>query len=178
MSLAPNPTEADLRTRLDRAAARLAAGFPAPTAATVPELEIGTLAEFPERGLIAGDDMTASLVVPIEGRHCAAAVLSLEPEAALLWIQRSSEGAQGDPLARFREIARAAIETLMGAVFEEPVRLGAGMLHEADIPSILHGTHAPADTALLSARLVWADESAAWGGVFYLLAEPKQLAAA
>lgn len=176
--MAPNPLDLDLRTRLDQAAGHLGAGFEAPTTAAVPEFEITTLAEFPEHGLVAGDDMTASLVVPIEGPHCATAVLSLEPEAALQWIERASGACPAAPLDRFRELARLAIEILLDAVLGESPLLGAGTLEEADLPSILHATHAPPHTALLSARVVWADESDAWGGVFYLLAEPKQLSAA
>ena len=166
---AASPT--DLRILLHAAAQGLAPLFSRPVLGAVPELAVCALADLPEAGLLPGDDMTASVAASLDG---AAALLSFEPaDAQGLLAAAGGEGA-ADPLGRFTRLGASIIEGLAPAVLGAPVEAAAPRLVEDSVAAALLQTHAPADTLLVSARLVVADETHAWGGVLYLLMDAKR----
>ncbi len=166
----------DLRASLERAAAACAELFRQPTLGGLGRVRSCRLAAFPDEGLVPGDDMTASLVLPVAGPFPATAVLSFEPEAALRLIRSASGPSEAEPLARFTSLGRAMMERILGEFGSDPASLGSVHLEEGAVVSTLLATHAPPDTALLCAELVLADEDAAAGGVLYLLGDAKGLA--
>ena len=167
----------DLRARLQAGAAGFAPLFDRPVLADVPELRLCTLVEFPEQALIPGEDMTACVTTQLFGTGPGAtAILSFEPEAALELLAASGPSEGADPLVRFCELGAAMIHALSQVMLGEAATPSPPALIEDTVAGTLLRTHAPADTALLSARIVVADEETAWGGVLYLLLDPKSLA--
>ncbi len=174
---ADRPLE-DLRSLLQRAASGLPALFSTPVLADLPELRLCALADFPEQALVPGDDMTACVTTHLRGEGPGAtAILSFEPEAAFELLAVAGASAESDPLVRFCELGVAIIHTLVHDALGGHSQPSPPVLVEDTVAGTLLRTHAPADTALLSVRVVIADEQAARGGVLYLLLDPKSLAA-
>lgn len=169
------PLSSDLHAALERGAAACAGLFSTPTLGGLGRVRSCRLAEFPDAGLVPGDDMTASLVLSVVAPTAATVVLSFEPEAALQLIRSASDPGSGEPLGRFTALGQAITERILAELLGELPTLGLVRLEEdAVVPTVL-GTHAPPDTALLCAELVLADEESAVGGVFYLLIDGKHL---
>ncbi len=169
--LADTASRADLLTRLQSAAQQLGPLFRDPVLAAVPEIAVCALADLAESGLLPGDDMTASVAGALDG---AVALLSFEPDDAQGLLAAAASAGASDPLARFTRLGTSIIETLAPAVLGTPIELVGPRLVEDSVAAALLQTHAPADTVLLSARLVVADEVRARGGVFYLLMDAKR----
>lgn len=168
------PISPDLHAALERGAAACAGLFDTPTLGGLGRVRMCRLAGFPDEGLVPGDDMTASLVLPVHAPTPATAVLSFEPEAAFHLIRSAAGDPQGEPLERFTALGQAMAERILAELFGEPARTGPIRLEENGVVPTVLGTHAPRETALLCAELVLADEDSAVGGVFYLLTDRKE----
>lgn len=139
----------------------------------VAEVRCAVLDEFGDRGLRAGDDLVASVMGRIEGGLAGSLCLALEPEDALVW---STTGDRTDPLAAFLAFGRGMLEGVATALREtlrDSVALVDAKLREDSEPCLLAGTHAPADTLVLSARLRIEVRDEILAGVVHLLLEPK-----
>lgn len=175
--LPPTPSYGDLQAALAAGASSISGLFEQPLLAQVIDVCQCDLARFPEDGWVAGDDMTANVLVPLtwKGIPLTAAV-SFEPDAAFALLRRAARG-ERPPLERYRSLGADLVRCLLSPWLEEAeIRLDEASLVEDSAAAALLGTHAPGDTMLVCARVVLADEDAAFGGVFYLLSDPKPLA--
>ncbi len=171
------PAPGDLLAALAAGAASIPGLFEGPLLAQVVDVCQCDLAAFPEAGSVAGDDMTANVLVPLtwKGLPLTAAV-SFEPEAAFGLLRRAARG-ERPPLERYRALGADLVRCLLHTWLEDAeVRTEAASLVEDSAAAALLGTHAPGDTTVVCARIALADEDAAFGGVFYLLSDPKPLA--
>jgi len=146
------------------------------TEVEVVEVRCGVLDEFGERGLRVGDDLVAAVVGRLEGGLAGSLVLALEPEEALAWARM---GDPADPLEAFQSLGRALLEGVASALSEAlrgQVALTAAGLIEASEPCLLAGTHAPADTLVVSARLRITARDETLPAAVHALLEPKSFA--
>lgn len=146
------------------------------TEVEVVEVRCGVLDEFGERGLRVGDDLVAAVVGRLEGGLAGSLVLALEPEEALAWARM---GDPADPLEAFQSLGRGLLEGVASALSEAlrgQVALEAAGLIEASEPCLLAGTHAPADTLVVSARLRITARDETLPAAVHALLEPKSFA--
>jgi hypothetical protein len=140
--------------------------------ALVSRVVITPLADYPERGVLPDPDMMATLVVPVRSLP-ATAFVSFPPEQALelipVWCEGSLRGDQA--LGCYRRGTRALAEAGL-AVFGLEAS-DADALEEDALVATLLATHAPPDTAILSAELQIELGERNCTGVFALLADPK-----
>lgn len=137
------------------------------------------LADFPSGALVhANGELTASVVTALGGSVGGTAVLAVDPEDALAWV--NATGPAEDLLARFLELGRSTIHGALTALAEGrgiAVELTAPNLQEDSVIPILLGTHAPSDTVILTAGFQLVVGACNIGATLYLLVEPKVLAA-
>jgi len=147
------------------------------TEVEVVEVRCGALDEFGERGLRVGDDLVAAVVGRFEGGLAGSMALALEPEEAFAWARM---GDPADPLEAFQSLARGLLEGVASALSEAlhaPISLSAaGGLIEASEPCLLAGTHAPADTLVVSARLRITARDETLSAAVHVLLVPKSFA--
>lgn len=164
-----NPVHPELASALASCFARLAdAG-----SLSVSRVATVQLAHYPEGAVLPDPDRMASLVVPIAGGVVGTGIVSFPPDEALALIEAWSDRplAGKDALACYRRGTRALAEAGLRAL-----GFAAGpadALEEDALVGTLVGTHAAADTAVLSAALDVDLDGAAFRGVFVLLAEAK-----
>lgn len=145
--------------------------------ACVSRVASGPLAAYPEGAVHPDPDMMASLVAPLAGAVSGTTIVSFPPEQALALIDAWSEVAVSgaDALARYRRGTRALAEAAAGAL---GLRVGeSDALEEDALVSTLLATHAPADTAVLSAAIDVDLGGMPCQGVFLLLVDAKALTA-
>ncbi len=114
------------------------------------------LDQFGELGLHGDeDDLVAGALTACRGDLSGAALLHMDPEAALAWSRALAPGA--DAIATFL----GAGDVLLGSVIRAasdvlglPTELGACQLVEDTLGGCLLATHAPPDTVLIGAKLV------------------------
>jgi len=151
-----------------------------PQQARAVRVAICSLGDFPDGAVFPDPELRASVLAPIGGAHSATAVVSLDPEGALEWIRwlAGGQAVQGEEaLRRFCSgagtLAHHALQGLGGGAVE----VEAPSLHEAPLVQTLLGTHAPPDTAVLSAELALASEGGSLPLCFYVLMDAKILGA-
>lgn len=162
----------ELRARCGDAALR---ALPAPGLA-VAELTWTSIANLGNQRLCGDGDVVAGVVTRFVGRTSGTAIAALEPSEALTLVRHLAPDAE--PLEAFVALGRALGAELAAAVATvsgDGPDVGAGELDERPLASIVLGTHAPSDTAVLCARFaVVADEDSEAVSVFaYLLVDPK-----
>jgi hypothetical protein len=146
------------------------------TEVEVVEVRCGVLDEFGERGLRVGDDLVAAVVGRLEGGLAGSLVLALEPEEALAWARMADPA---DPLEAFQSLGRGLLEGVASALSEAlhgSVALTSAGLIEGSEPCLLAGTHAPADTLVVSARLRITARDETLSAAVHALLEPKSFA--
>ena len=114
------------------------------------------LDQFGELGLHGDeDDLVAGALTACRGDLSGAALLHMDPEAALAWARHLAP--EADPLATFLgagDVVLGAAIRAAGDALGLPTEVGACQLVEDTLGGCLLATHAPPDTVLIGAKLV------------------------
>ncbi len=113
------------------------------------------LDQFGELGLHGDeDDLVAGALTACRGELSGAALLHMDPEAALAWARRLEP--EGDAIATFLgagDVVLGAAMLAAGDALGLPTEVGACRLVEDTLGGCLLATHAPPDTVLIGAKL-------------------------
>jgi len=164
-----------LETGMGPAVPELVSG---PATAVVHRVAACRLADFPQGAVPIADDMLASLVIPLGGRHAATAVLSLEPETALellQWREEDRGPGEGPVLDRFIAAGSLLARHMLTGWPGESADPGAARMEEDSLTGTLLRTHAPGETVLVSAAWQLAGPVRSCGGSLVLLLDAKAL---
>ncbi len=134
------------------------------------------LADFPNGALVDSGDLAAGVVRRFGGTVGGTALLALDPEDALAWVQ-ASPGSEA-PLERFLGLASAMVEGAISGwanAIGTEVDFGEPGLREDSVVGMLLATHAPSDTLILSARIELSPAGGDRVAHLYLMVEPKVL---
>jgi hypothetical protein len=123
------------------------------------ELRVGrtgicVLCDFPIEAVCEHSDISATVMLGFRGTFWGTALLAMDPHQALAWI-RSGES-QGDPIDVFLHLGQTVLEEALVSLaegFRSHVEIGDASLEEQSVVATLLATHAPPDTAIVSADL-------------------------
>ena len=153
----------------------VAAGLPA-TQITLRRIGVCALAEFSEGAVCNDGGLIAGAVLRFGGMLSGTALLSLEPEDALAWTQSAGPGRE--LLSTFVALGSEALSAIVRSATERwqiETHVGEGRLVEDSVVAIMLDTHAPSDTAIVSAGLELRAGDVHVPAYFYLMLEPKPL---
>jgi hypothetical protein len=113
------------------------------------------LDQFGELGLHGDEeDLVAGALTACRGELSGAALLHMDPEAALAWAR--SLAPEADPIATFLGAAEVVLGAAIRAASDAlalPTEVAACQLVEETLGGCLLATHAPPDTVLIGAKL-------------------------
>jgi hypothetical protein len=170
---------AHITAGFDRATQLLCREHADDTGVEVRECHCCSLANFPQGAVCSDDDLIAGVLVRFEGGIAGTALLAMDPQNALDWVQAA--GARPDPIATYLELGRLLLGEIsreLASQFSAEIELSSASLQENCVGAVLLQTHAPSDTAVISTRFDIAAGDSVLPGYVYVLMEPKPLGSA
>jgi len=145
----------------------------------VRSVRCATLGELPDRMPCFDGECVAGVATRFSGGLSGTALLAMEPEDALAWVQADSRSA--DPLrafVRLGESVEAALLRSIGAGLGFDLSGESAALREDSVPLILFGTHAPFDALVVCISALVAAGDHVLPVQVYIMVEQKLLSSA
>lgn len=146
------------------------------------EVDVGetvccALGDFGTDGLQSEDDeLIAGALLAFRGAFCGAALLAMEPDAALGWARSADPSADAIRvyLALAEQMLRSVVESA-ASVLDVSTEIGRPKLEERSLGGTLLQTHAPSDTAVIGSRLEIFVDGAHFPARIFLLTDSKTI---